>query len=165
VSDYIKEIRRLTGSVPLVAATASVIVIDSTGKILLQLRGDDGTWGLPGGHVEPGETVEETAKREVLEETGLLAEKMDFFGVYSGKELYNKYPNGDETYFVDSVFVVKKYCGKMQADHAESIDLKFFELSDMPENISLSNRTTLRDWATQYHRAVQLMKQWVSDIS
>jgi len=114
--DYIKDLRKLTGHIPIVAATASVIILNSENSILLQLRTDDGNWGIPGGFVEPGETVEETARREVFEETGLEVDKMELFGIYSGKELYNKYPNGDETYFVDTVFITNIVNGEMRID-------------------------------------------------
>ncbi|MGK5442605.1 NUDIX domain-containing protein [Micromonospora sp. URMC 105] len=55
---------------------ACVLLVDPAGRLLLQLR--DGhapyhphVWGLPGGHWEPGETVAETAARELYEESGL----------------------------------------------------------------------------------------------
>jgi 8-oxo-dGTP pyrophosphatase MutT (NUDIX family) len=46
-------------------------VIDSEGRILLLRRADERIWVLPKGTVEPGETLEQTAVREVREETGL----------------------------------------------------------------------------------------------
>lgn len=55
---------------------AAVLLVDPAGAILLQLR--DGhapshphTWCVPGGHCEPGEVPEQTALRELLEESGL----------------------------------------------------------------------------------------------
>ena len=46
-------------------------------------RSDNGHWGLPGGHVEPGESVTEAALREVFEETGWRIEIGRLVGVYS----------------------------------------------------------------------------------
>jgi 8-oxo-dGTP pyrophosphatase MutT (NUDIX family) len=143
--NYIRELRERIGQIPIVAATASVVVLDGEGRILLQRRSDDGTWGLPGGYVELGESVEETAARELLEETGLTARNLEFFKVYSGKELYNKYPNGDETWFVDSVFLTRNFTGKLTVDGDESLDLRFFSPDSLPETISPSNLPTLRD--------------------
>ena len=48
-----------------------VIILDDSGRILLEKRRDNGMWGLPGGGIEPGESIYETALREVEEETGL----------------------------------------------------------------------------------------------
>lgn len=53
---------------------ASVVICDEAGRVLLMLRGREpqrGRWSVPGGRVEPGETLEQAAAREALEETGL----------------------------------------------------------------------------------------------
>jgi len=58
--------------VPRVGVGAIVIKDD---KVLLVRRGippSEGLWAIPGGHVELGETLQETAEREILEETGIV---------------------------------------------------------------------------------------------
>lgn len=50
-------------------------VVIKDGKVLLIRRGippSEGLWAIPGGHVELGETLQETAEREILEETGVI---------------------------------------------------------------------------------------------
>jgi ADP-ribose pyrophosphatase YjhB (NUDIX family) len=59
-------------------------VIRDTGRVLLVRRGNApsrGLWAVPGGRVEPGETLEAAVRREVLEETGLAVEVDGLLGV------------------------------------------------------------------------------------
>ncbi|WP_034383656.1 NUDIX hydrolase [Deinococcus sp. YIM 77859] len=58
------------GSVPIPGAGG--VVFDGDGQVLL-VRYRSGAWAFPKGHLEPGETLEQTAVREVREETGIRA--------------------------------------------------------------------------------------------
>ena len=68
------------------ALTADCVVIDGKGRLLLIRRGRPpfkGQYALPGGFAEVGETIEDTCRRELLEETGIKAGRLELLGVYS----------------------------------------------------------------------------------
>jgi 8-oxo-dGTP pyrophosphatase MutT (NUDIX family) len=115
---------------------ANVIVVDTMNRLLMQLRMDNNCWGLPGGSMELGESLEEVAARELYEETNLTANELSFFNVYSGKELYYRYPHGDEVYNVVATFICKNYEGGLMAEKNEVLSLQFFSIDDLPSNIS-----------------------------
>lgn len=152
MSGYIMEMRKLVGHRPLMMVGASTIVENEQGQILLQLRSDNHCWGYPGGSVELDEVVEEAAKRELLEETGLVANKLELFGVFSGKETHYVYPNGDEVSTVDIVYNCKDYSGTLKCQEEEVDDLRFFNLDEIPENISPPTVHILRKWVEEHQR-------------
>lgn len=133
---YIMELRKTVGSRPLIMAGANVILLNKNGQLLLQLRKDNQCWGLAGGSMELGETLEEVARRELFEETGLIAKHLTMFNVFSGKEFYYKYPHGDEVYNVITTYICTEYEGDLKLDQDEVAELRFFSLDQLPENIS-----------------------------
>ena len=145
--DYIMGLRKLVGHIPLLQLGASVIVEDREGRVLLQKRRDNGCWCTQGGSVELDEVVEDAARRELYEETGLIAGKMELFGVFSGKDLHYVYPNGDEVSNVDIVFLCKDYSGDIRVQESELSELRFFRASELPENISPPIIPVLKKWA------------------
>ena len=147
MSSYILDLRKIVGHRPLLQVGASVIVVDAQGRILLQLRSDNHSWSYAGGSIELDENVEDTARRELFEETGLIAEKLELFGVFSGKELHYVYPNGDEVSNVDIVYLCREYTGTLRCQTGEVDDLRFFSIIEIPENISPPVRKALMKWA------------------
>jgi len=130
---YIQEIRRMIGHYPLIAIGATVIVYNAKNEILLNRRSDTGTRGIPGGAMEPGEAAEETARRELYEETGLEAEGFRLITVLSGPEYFFIYPNGDQMHTVIILFEAVRVKGEIGISDGESTELKFFALNALPE--------------------------------
>lgn len=62
---------------------AFAIIFDSQGQVLVSRRVDSGWFNLPGGGVEPDESVTEGLVREVREETSLIVEAGRLIGIYS----------------------------------------------------------------------------------
>ncbi|OMF80277.1 NUDIX hydrolase [Paenibacillus glucanolyticus] len=133
---YIMDLRKIVGTRPLIMAGACVILVDKQNRLLMQLRKDNELWGLPGGSLEPGESMEEVARRELFEETGLKAKELRLLDVFSGKELYYQYPHGDEVYNVVAVYLCNEYGGEINIEETEVTDLKFFNIEDLPKEIS-----------------------------
>lgn len=132
---YIQELRALVGHRPLLLVGVCVLVFDEQHHLLLQHRTDDNTWDLPGGYMEPGESTEETARREVREETGLEIGEMRLFKVFAGKEFFFECPNGDQVYAVSPIYVTNDVRGNLQADGAEGSEVKYFSIYDLPDGI------------------------------
>jgi ADP-ribose pyrophosphatase YjhB (NUDIX family) len=107
------------------------IIIRKQEKILLIQRADKpfkNKWALPGGHLDYGkETLEQTAKRELQEETGLEVneQELKLFGVYSA-------PDRDpRAHYITHVYFADKFKGKLKAgDDAKNV--RWFPISQLP---------------------------------
>lgn len=147
MSDYIMDLRKIVGHRPLLQVGASVIVENEQGEVLLQKRTDNHCWGYAGGSVELDEVVEDAARRELFEETGLVALELELFGVFSGKDTHYVYPNGDEVSNVDIVYLCKHFEGSLKCQEKEVEDLRFFPADALPESLSPPIRIPLLKWA------------------
>ena len=153
MSDYIKDLRKFVGHRTIMHCSASVICIDDRGRVLLGRRTDNHLWGYAGGSIEIDEKVEDTARRELFEETGLTADELEFFYINSGPEVHYIYPNGDEVSNIEIVYLCRKYHGTLKRQEEEIEDLRFFDISRItPEMISPPIRPVMREMIKQYPR-------------
>ncbi|WZL72510.1 NUDIX domain-containing protein [Clostridiaceae bacterium 35-E11] len=114
----------------------AVVIFDNENNVLLQKRADVGLWGIPSGHVEPGETITNAAIREVFEETGLHIHLLRLIGVYSDPQSQIfRYPNGRITHFVTCCFQAKIIGGKISNASPETLEVNFFPIDKLPPNM------------------------------
>jgi len=88
---------------------------------------------LPGGILEPGESILNCARRELYEETGLAAGELRLTGVYSDPGYDVVYPNGDEVQQYTVCFEGQMAGGRLQIYSEETSDLAFFDLAEIPQ--------------------------------
>ena len=106
---------------------AAVVLTDMDGKLLMVRRGVEpqmGRWAFPSGYVDRGESVETAARREVLEETGMIVDIDRLLGVYSA--------DGRDVVLV--AFAARVTGGALKAGH-DAQDVGLFaheELTDLP---------------------------------
>ena len=145
MSDYIDDLRKKTGHMPLLLAHAVVVLFNEKGEILLEERSDDGYFDFPGGALDLKETMEDAAKRELLEETGVIADELKLFKVYSGEITHYVYFNGDEIYGVDAVYLCHKWHGELKPQLGEVKNLVFAPINKMPDKMSKRNKQIITD--------------------
>ena len=102
-------------------------------RLLLEKRADCGFWGLIGGSLEIGETIEECALREVFEETGLKLkkEKLKLFSIYSNPKDRRilQYPD-NRIHLIDVVFLYNLSVKNIKIS-SESIAISLFKLNEI----------------------------------
>ena len=133
MSNYITDLRKIVGHRTLMQCAAGIICVNERGQLLLGRRTDNHKWGYFGGSLELDEHAEEAAIRELFEETGLIADEIDFFCINSGPEAHYIYPNGDEVSNFEIVYLCRKYHGEPRCQPEEIEELRFFS----PEEINL----------------------------
>ncbi|MBB2479724.1 NUDIX hydrolase [Bacillus sp. APMAM] len=152
---YIEDLRAIVGHRPLIFVGAVVIILDEQKRILLQQRTyPNGVWGLPGGLMELAESVEETARREVLEETGLKVHDLNLINVYSGANHFAVAQNGDEFYVVTVAYYTNKVEGNITMDQTESLQLQYFEPEELPAQMIGSHKGILKEFLEKHYNNI-----------
>lgn len=117
---------------------AATVVIVADGKVLLVKREDLEVWALPGGGVDEGESLAETAVREAYEETGVQVELTHLIGLYS--EI------GSWSDWHVASFAAAVVGGELQTQLGEVLDLRFFPLEALPEDMFWWHRQQIEDF-------------------
>ncbi|MBB3132263.1 8-oxo-dGTP pyrophosphatase MutT (NUDIX family) [Paenibacillus rhizosphaerae] len=143
--DYIQHLRSMVGNEKVIMVVAGAFVFDIKNRVLMQKRSDTGQWGFPGGFMDLGESVQDTARREVYEETGLKLDVLELFGIYSGPQYDKTFSNGDQVSLVLISFICKQYSGELVESNEESIQNKFYSLKELPENIFTEHKMLIDD--------------------
>ncbi len=144
MADYIKDIREKIGH-DMIFMPAAGAILYKDGKILLQQRQDNGKWAIHGGAMELGETFLQTLERELREEIGIKPISPELLGIYSGKDLFHEYPNGDKVSGVTTIFLVETYEGELREDKTEVKNLKWFNIENLPKELHIPDIRPIKD--------------------
>jgi len=132
---------------------SAVIFDESHEKVLLTKRADNGLWCLPGGGVDPGESVEETVIREVQEETGLAVRVLRLIGVYSDPNWLVVYNESDSVQIVALNFEVVITAGEPGLSD-ETSDWGYYSLEEIDKlDMLLNHYTRIQDAFTAQREA------------
>lgn len=82
--------------------------------------------------------------------------ELTLFNVYSGEELYYKYPDGNEVYNVTVTYVCKKYKGIIEVDLTEGKEVRYFNINEIPSKISPTVRGIIKEYKQRYDELIKL---------
>ncbi len=129
--DYAMDMRKKINNNDLIVVPSAAITPYKDGKILLQRRNDTKTWGNIGGGAHYGELIEETARRELFEETNLEAVNLRMMGVYS-QFLITYKSSGDHVNAFSIAFVCEvEQNFEIQFNDEETLESKWFTKEEL----------------------------------
>ena len=116
------------------------------GIILIHRKNRPEVWAIPGGFVDYGESVEEAASREALEETSLKIEQPRQFHCYSE-------PSRDPRQHNVSIVFIARATGKPEAGD-DANDIGLFHKNTIPDNLGFDHNLILNDYFSNKYRIV-----------
>jgi len=152
MSTYVRDLRAKIGHDLILTPGVAAVIVNEAGQVLLQLRSDSGTWGLPGGAIDPGEEPAEALVREIREETALEIVPERIVGVYSGADFRVRYANGDEAMIVSITFRCRPLGGPPRVNDDESLEVRYFSPDTLPP-MAARHRLRIEDALSEDPRA------------
>jgi 8-oxo-dGTP pyrophosphatase MutT (NUDIX family) len=131
ISDYLRELRRHIGTAPVLMPSVGALIHDAGGRLLLEVRSDNGDLMLPGGAIDPGESPRRAVVREVLEETGLTVEPTHLVAVVG--PYFVEYPNGDRVEYTGILLWCEVVGGTLHPGDGECAGFRWVEPDEVPE--------------------------------
>ncbi|MDQ6755132.1 MAG: NUDIX domain-containing protein [Actinomycetota bacterium] len=152
--EFVLKLREKIGHDLLWLPGVTAVVFDDDGRVLLGQRADTAQWTLITGMLDPGEEPAAGAVREVLEETGIVAEMESLVAVHSQEAI--EFPNGDQCQFMNLVFRARAVAGEAMVNDDESLAVGWFALDELPE-LSVRHHQRLQ-WALDYDGATHFLR-------
>jgi ADP-ribose pyrophosphatase YjhB (NUDIX family) len=140
---FVLDLRASIGQQPLPLPSVTAVVLDDAGRVLLVRRADNDRWALVTGCLEPGEQPAAGALREVEEETGVLVATERIVSVTALP--LSTCPNGDQVYWLDVTFRCRVVSGEPHVNDDESVDVRWWDVSDLPSSLPDRHRRRLQD--------------------
>ena len=113
-----------------IVPSVTAFVRNAAGELLLVHKTDNKLWALPGGGVDPGESVSEAVVREVEEETGLDVAVEDLVGVYTNPRHVIAYDDGEVRQQFSLCFRATLVGGTI-ATSSETSEVRFVPVSEL----------------------------------
>ncbi len=137
------QLRKLVGNRKLIVVATRAVVRDNAGRVLFVRRTDNGKWVMPSGALELDETLYDSMKREVMEETGLEVISAVPMGIYTYLSSVTAY--GDPYEQISVQFLVTDWSGTLARETDETTDARFFEPDEPPEGVASHYHEVLED--------------------
>lgn len=145
-SDHLSRLRAAVGPRPLFAPGSSVLVEDDRERLLLLRHGRTGRWVLPGGKLDPGESFETCARRELAEETGLRAGRLTPVQLLQGPEF--RYEDSGTWDSVGALYRAQGVTGTLTLPEGEIAEARWWAADELggAELLGLYTRRAVEAW-------------------
>jgi 8-oxo-dGTP pyrophosphatase MutT (NUDIX family) len=129
---FLCPLRAAVGPDRIILTSAGAVIQDERGRVLLGLRADTHTWGLPAGLMELGETPAGTIVREAYEELRLQIRPIQLVGVFTGPMMFHTYADGNQVQLAATLFRAEIIAGTPIPDGSETLAADWFDPEALP---------------------------------